>query len=390
MKLKEALENQQDYVVALRREFHRHPEPSWQEKRTSARIKEELDKFGIPWRPCAGTGVVATIKGGAPGKTAALRADMDALQVDEQNEVPYRSKNPGIMHACGHDGHTAMLLGAARALAAVKEDLKGTVRLLFQPAEETGGGAKRMIEEGALEGVDAILGIHLWNSLPAGRINIEAGPRMASGDKVIIEFIGRGGHGSLPNQTVDPVVAASAFIMNSQALLSREKSPLESVVFTIGEFKAGTRFNVIPERARLEGTYRCFSEENRKLFADAITRYAKGTAELYRAKADVTIQKVMPATVNDPAVSAIARAAAEKTVGPSRLPSQEKTTGSEDMAYYLQAVPGAIAFVGSGFEEEGLSHPHHHPKFDIDETSLAHGTGLYARFAWECLNLSTT
>ncbi len=385
MKNKELLQLQKEYVISMRREFHKNPELSWKEIRTSKRIKEELDKMGIPWKSCAETGIVATIKGALPGAVVGLRADMDALPVSEKNDVSYKSVNKDVMHACGHDGHSAMLLGTARALKAVQKDLTGTVKLLFQPAEETGGGAKLMIEEGALEGIDAILGIHLWNDIPAGKMNIESGPRMASGDCVFIDFIGKGGHGSLPNQTVDPIVVASAFVMNSQAVLSREKSPLESVVFTIGDFKAGTRFNVIPEKAHMEGTFRCFSEEAREQTAKAITRYAETTAETYGAKALVTINKVMPATINDVSVAAVARAAATKIVGEENLVLQEKTTGSEDMAYYLQKIPGAIAFVGSGYEEEGRSFPHHHPRFDINEEGLANGVALYFGFAMEYL-----
>ncbi len=385
MKYKSILQAQKEYVVSMRREFHKNPELSWNEERTSKRIKEELDKMGIPWEPCAKTGVVALVKGSLPGALVALRADIDALPVTEENDVPYKSVNKGVMHACGHDGHAAMLLGAAKALAEIRGELPGSVKLLFQPAEEKAGGAKLMIEDGALEGVDAIMGIHLWNDIPSGKMNIQPGPRMASGDAVFIDFIGKGGHGSLPNQTVDPIVVASSFVMNSQAMLSREKSPLESVVFTLGEFKAGTRFNVIPEKAHMEGTFRCFSEESRKRTGEAIKRYADETAKAYRAEAAVSIVEAMPATINDPLVADTVKAAAEKVVGPENLVYQDKTTGSEDMAYYLRKIPGAIAFVGSGHEEAGQSYPHHHPKFDINEESLANGTALYFGFAVEYL-----
>ena len=385
MKHKFILDAQKEYVISMRREFHTNPELSWNEVRTSKRIKEELDKMGIPWQPCAKTGVLALVEGELAGGVVALRADIDALPVTEENDVPYKSANQGVMHACGHDGHAAMLLGAARALAEIRSELSGTVKLLFQPAEEKAGGAKLMIEEGALEGVEAIMGIHLWNNIPSGKINIQPGPRMASGDVVSIDFIGKGGHGSLPNQTVDPIVVASSFVMNSQAMLSREKSPLESVVFTLGEFKAGTRFNVIPEKAHMEGTFRCFSEESRKRTGEAIKRYADETAKTYRAEAVVSIAEAMPATINDPAVTETVKTVAEKVVGSENLVWQDKTTGSEDMAYYLQKIPGAIAFVGSGYGEEGLTFPHHHPKFNINEESLANGTALYFGFAVEYL-----
>lgn len=385
MKHKAILEAQKDYVVSMRREFHMNPELSWNEVRTSKRIKEEFDKMGIPWKACAKTGLVATIEGAKPGAVVALRADIDALPVTEENDVPYKSTNQGVMHACGHDGHAAMLLGAAKALKSIRSEFAGTVKLLFQPAEEKAGGAKLMIKDGALEGVDAIMGIHLWNNVPVGKINIEPGPRMASGDVVFIDFIGKGGHGSLPNQTVDPVVAASSFVLNSQAMLSREKSPLETVVFTIGDFKAGTRFNVIPEKAHMEGTFRCFSEEARDRTKESIRRFADETAKAYRAQAVVKIEEAMPPTINNPEIAAVARKAAGVVVGEENLVYLEKTTGSEDMAYYLRKIPGAIAFVGSGFKEEGRRYPHHHPRFDIDEESLANGTALYFGFAMEYL-----
>ncbi len=386
MDVNKVLEEQAEYVIRMRREFHKNPEVSWQEYRTSKRIKEELDKDGIDWVACAETGVVATIRGELPGGIVALRADMDALPVTEQNEVDYKSINQGVMHACGHDGHSAMLLGAAKALNALKAEIPGSIKLLFQPAEEMVEGAKRMVAEDALEGVETILGIHLWNDLETGKINIQSGPRMASGDYVVIDFKGKGGHGSMPDQTIDPILVASAFIMNSQTILSREKSPMESAVFTVGELKSGTRFNIIPESAHLEGTLRCYGEEARDRFADAIKRHAHETAKSFGAEATVTIHKGTPATINDLKISQFATKVAERIVGSGNMAYQEKTTGSEDMAYYLQKIPGVMAFVGAGHSDKSLSFPHHHPKFDINEESLKHGTALYVRFALDYLN----
>ncbi|MBF4694183.1 M20 family metallopeptidase [Fusibacter ferrireducens] len=386
MDVNRVLEGQAEYVVNMRREFHANPEVSWQEYRTSKRIKEELDKANIEWKACAETGIVATITGGLPGGVVALRADMDALPVAEKNEVSYKSVNQGVMHACGHDGHSAMLLGAAKVLQALKDEIPGTVKLLFQPAEEMVEGAKRMVAENAIDAVDAILGIHLWNDLETGKMNIQSGPRMASGDYVVIDFKGKGGHGSMPDQTVDPIVVASAFVMNSQTILSREKSPMESVVFTVGELKAGSRFNIIPESAHLEGTLRCYGEEARDRFADAIKRHAHETAKTFGAEATVTIHKGTPATINDPEISKFAAKVAEGIVGHDHMVYQEKTTGSEDMAYYLQKIPGVMAFVGSGHKDSALSFPHHHPNFDINEESLKYGTALYVRFALDYLN----
>ena len=386
MDYKKLLAEEKDYVLSLRREFHMHPEKSWEEKRTSRRIKEELDKLDIEYQEYADTGVAALIKGAKSGKTVALRADMDALAVEENNEVEYKSQNKGVMHACGHDGHTAMLLGAARAFNKIKDQLKGNIKLIFQPAEEVIQGAARMVKEGVLENVDAILGIHLWSDLVTGQINAQAGPRMASGDKVMIDFKGKGGHGSLPNQTVDPIVMASSFILDSQSILSREINSLDPAVFTLGKMESGSRFNVIPEDARVEGTIRCFREKIRNQAIKAVKRYAEKTASSYRGEAEIEIEKGTPPTINDDQCAKIAQKAAAKIVGSDKLVEMEKTTGSEDMAYYLKEVPGAMVFVGAGFENEEKNHPHHSANFNINEDSLEIGTALYFNFALEYLN----
>ena len=386
MEFKELLAADKDYLIKMRRELHRNPEKSWHEYRTSQRIKEELEKIGVEYQGCAGTGVVAVIEGAAAGKTAALRADMDALELEEETELSFKSQNEGLMHACGHDGHTAMLLTAARALVKVKDKLSGRVKLIFQPAEEMVAGAKEMVKEGVLKDVDALLGIHLWSDLETGRINVEAGPRMASGDYVMIDFIGEGGHGSLPQQTVDPITAASAFILDSQAVMSRESSPLDPVVFTIGKIDSGSRFNIIPSQAGLEGTLRCFSEESRTSASEAIARFAQKTAAAFRAKAEVEIKEGTPPTVNDPRIVEYAQKAAQEIVGADNLISMQKTTGSEDLAYYLREVPGCIAFVGAGFEDQSKNYPHHHPKFNLNEESLLIGASLYFNFAVNYLN----
>ena len=384
-KIDKLLEEQKDYVLEMRREFHKYPEKSWEEYRTSKRIKEELTEIGIEYQECAKTGVVGIIEGKGSGKTVALRADMDALELTEENEHEYMSKNEGVMHACGHDGHTAILLGAARVLYSLREDLNGRIKLIFQPAEEKVQGAVAMVKDGVLEDVDGIMGIHLWNDILTGKINLEAGPRMASGDYVEIDFFGSGGHGSLPNQTVDPIVMASSFIMESQGILSRESNPVDPVVFTLGEVKSGTRFNIIPEKAHLEGTLRCFNQETRENSSKAIKRYAENIASSYRGMAEVNIEKGTPPTINEKECTAIGINSAEKIVGTENMVELQKTTGSEDMAYYLREVPGCIAFVGAGFAEEEKNFPHHHPRFSIDEESLSIGLKLYTRFALDYL-----
>jgi amidohydrolase len=377
--------SEKEYLIKMRREFHKNPEKSWHEYETSKMIKEELDKMGIAYQSCTETGITALIEGRSEGKTIALRADMDALEIEEETELDFKSENKGLMHACGHDGHSAMLLTAAKALMKIKDQLKGNVRLIFQPAEEMVAGAREMVKLGVLEDVDAAFGMHLWSDLTAGKINIEAGPRMASGDYVIIDFKGKGGHGSLPQQTVDPIPAASSFIINSQAVVSRESSPLDPVVFTVGQIDSGTRFNIIPSKAHLEGTLRCFSEESRQQASEAIKRYAEKIAESFRAKAEVEIKKGTPPTINNAEITEYAKKAAEDIVGSSNLISMEKTTGSEDMAYYLREVPGAFAFVGAGFEEEEKNYPHHHPKFNLNEESLLIGAALFVNFVLEFL-----
>lgn len=385
MNFENILAKQEDYVLKLRREFHMYPESSWNETRTSKRIKEELDKIGISYQEYADTGVAAVIEGKSNGKTVALRADMDALQLEEKTDLEFKSKNKGVMHACGHDGHTAMLLGTARALFEIKDQIAGRVKLIFQPAEEIVQGAAQMVKEGVLEDVDGIMGIHLWANLPTGKINVQEGPRMASGDYVIVDFKGKGGHGSMPHQAVDPIVMASSFILESQSILSRETDSLDPVVFTLGKMKSGSRFNVIPDKAEIVGTLRCFNEETRNTASEAIKRYADKIAKSYRGEAEVEIRKGTPPTINDKRCTEIAQAAAVKTAAKNNLIEMEKTPGSEDMAYYLREVPGVIAFVGAAYEDQSKNYAHHNSKFNINEDSLKYGTELYFNFALEFL-----
>lgn len=386
MKVRNLAREYKEYVINLRREFHMYPEASWQEIRTSGRVKEELTKMGIPFKEMAKTGVMAIIKGKHEGKTVALRADMDALQVKELNEVSYCSKNHGIMHACGHDGHTAMLLGAAKILNEMKDDIKGTVRLLFQPAEEMAQGAQAMVDEGCMEGVDEVFGIHLWSDLEYGKISVEAGPRMASADMFKIKVKGKGGHGSLPHQGIDAVVAASSIVMDLQSVVSREISPLEAAVVSVGVFNSGTRFNVISSEAVLEGTTRCFNPEIREKFPKIMERIIKNTAASYRADAILEYTFGTPPTINDEPSSERAAKAVEKLYGSQAVSLMEKVTGGEDFAVYMKKAPGIIAFVGVRNEDKGCSYPQHHERFNIDEDALEMGAALYAQYAIDFLN----
>ena len=386
MSIRELAKEYKPYAVKIRREFHMHPEPSMKEIRTSDRILEELEAMGIECKKAAGTGVVGTVKGKGPGKTIALRADIDALDLQETNEVAYKSQNPGFMHGCGHDGHAAGLLTAAKILKEKSNAFDGQVKLLFQPGEETAKGALKLIEEGELEGVDGIFGMHLWNDAPVGKVSVEAGPRMASAGIFNINVTGKGGHGSMPHQGVDAVVVGSAIVTNLQSLVSREISPLDPAVVTIGIFNAGTRFNVLAGEAYLEGTTRCFSMEVNDAFESQIKRVVEKTAESYRAEAVLDYKELVLPTINDPAMSAIGEKAVEKIAGKDALISYEKTTGGEDFSFYLKEVPGAFAFVGTKNEEKVPLYPHHHPKFDIDEDALEIAAALYAQYAVDFLN----
>ena len=367
-----------DYMVEMRRYFHENPEPSSEEYNTSAKIKSELDKMGIPYISIAGTGIIGTIIGTKPGKTVALRADMDALQVNECTGLLFASKKEGLMHACGHDGHIASLLGAAKILNEIKDEIHGTVKLFFQPAEETAQGAKKMIEEGALEGVDGVFGIHLWADIELGKISVEAGPRMASTDLFRIKVTGKGGHGSLPHQGVDAVVVGSAIVMNLQSIVSREISPLEPAVVSVGQIKSGSRFNVIAPDAFMDGTTRAFSAEVRGKFHSMIDRIAKNTAEAYRATAVTEYEYLVPVTINDERCSTIAEETVRETFGEEALTKFPKITGSEDFSYFSNEREGVLCFVGTGTENY---YPHHHPKFAVDERALPISASMYAAYA---------
>ena len=387
MDIRELGKKYKDYVIEMRREFHMYPESSFEEFRTSKRVKEELDKLGIPYEELAGTGVLATIVGDNLGKTVALRADMDALEIQETNDIPYKSKNDGKMHACGHDGHTSMLLGAAKMFMDIKDEISGTIKLIFQPAEEVAGGAKMMIaESNFMDSVDSVFGIHLWSDVETGKVSVEEGPRMAAADFFDIKITGKAGHGSMPHQTVDAVVVGASVVMNLQSFVSREMNPLDSVVLTIGSFNAGTRFNIIAGEAILSGTSRCFSPEIRAEFPKAIERISKSTAESYRATAELNYTHGTPPTINEKESSAIAEAAVEKILGEDGNIKFEKTTGGEDFAFFLEKSPGAFAFVGMRNEEKGANYPHHHDKFNMDEDALEIGSMLYVQYAIDFLN----
>ena len=375
--LKEALKIK-DQIIAWRRDFHMHPELGYEEERTSKIVEEHLREWGYTIKR-VGTGIIADIGNGE--KKIALRADMDALPVQEENDVPYKSRTPGKMHACGHDAHTAMLLGAAKIIAEHKEELPNKVRLIFQPAEEGGNGALKMIEGGGLEGVDAIFGLHVWMELPSGIVGVREGPVMAGVGRFDVEIEGKGGHGASPHETIDPVPIAAQAILAFQTIISRNLNPLESGVVSVGTIKAGEAFNVIPERVYMNGTYRFFTQETKKLIEKRIEEVLKGIVLANNASYKLKIEEVAPPTINDPQMASLAKRVAQK-LG-LKVDDVPKSMGSEDFAFYLQKVPGAFIALGIKNEEKGITHPHHHPKFNVDEEVLPLGTALEVGLAFE-------
>lgn len=385
--IKKLIQQNIDEMVAFRRDLHRHPELPWEEFRTTDRIAQELDKIGIAYRRTEPTGIIAEIQGGKPGKRILLRADIDALPVQELSEnIDYKSTIDGKMHACGHDTHASMLLTAAKALYEIRDQLKGNVRLVFQPAEEVAQGAKGMIKQGVLDGVDSAFGMHIWSQMPVGKISCVVGSSFASADLLTVRFKGRGGHGSMPHDTVDAVMVASAFVMNVQSIVSREVSPLDPAVVTIGRMDVGTRFNVIAENAVLDGTVRCFNVAVRDKIESAIRRYANQVAAMYRATAEVEyIYGTLP-VINDKESALLAQKVIVESFGEKALYFEAPTTGGEDFSYYTENIPGAFALVGSGNPDKDTQWPHHHGCFNVDEDGMSLGAEFYAQYAWAYLN----
>ncbi len=373
----------QGAIIALRRDLHQHPELAYAETRTAGRVVEFLSGAGLEVRTgVGGTGIIASAGRGG-GRTVLLRVDLDGLPIQEQSDAPYASKVPGRMHACGHDGHVAMGAGAARILAG--RPLQGAARVLFQPAEEGEGGAQAVVRDGGLDGVDLVLGIHLWNELPVGTLGVKPGPLMAAVDRLKIVVHGRGGHGGMPQRAADPVVAAAHVVTALQTLVSREVSPLQSAVVTVGSIHGGEAFNVIPDDVTLLGTIRSYDVELRRSMLGRIQRIASGIAEGLGCRAEVEVKAGNPAVINDPQVAEIARRAATRVVGPDKVVEPEPSMGGEDMAVYFERVPGCFVFVGSANPARGLDQSHHSPRFDFDEDALAIGCEFLVQAAEEAL-----
>ncbi|MEK5504792.1 MULTISPECIES: M20 metallopeptidase family protein [Paenibacillus] len=381
------LKDGEQELIAWRRHLHQHPELSFEETNTSAFIADQLRSFGIEVRTnVGGNGVLGFLEGGQPGRTIAFRADFDALPIQDEKEVPYKSTVPGVMHACGHDGHTAALLGVARVLSHNREALKGKIVFIFQHAEEKPpGGAKFMIEDGCLEGVEAVYGIHLASEIPFGKIGLKSGPAMAAVDAFTIQINGKGGHGARPHQTVDSIVIGSQIVNGLQQVVSRRVDPIESAVLTIGVFQAGTAFNVIADKAKIEGTVRTFNKEVRKEVENEIRSIVKGLTEAYHAGYEMDYLNGYPSLVNAEVETERVRELIGRLYGADAFLDLKPVMGAEDFAYYLEQRPGAFIHVGARNEDERTHFAHHHPHFDFDERALLVSGHIFLALALEYL-----
>ena len=387
MNFKEEAATLQPYIEGQRRWLHQHPELTFREKNTTEHIANELQAMGIPVTRFADYyGLIGTITGSRPGKTILLRADIDALGITEENDLPFCSQHKGVMHACGHDCHTGMLLGAARMLQAHREELAGTVKLLFQAAEESGHGANYYVNHGHIDGVDAAFALHMMNEIPEGTFSIEAGARMSSCTDFTLTVKGASAHGSTPHLGKDAIVAASAIIMNLQILVSRENNPLEPLVVTIGSVEAGTQFNIICSEVKLTGTVRTFSPEAFDRVPERLEKLAAVTAEALGCSIRLAIDTREPAVINEQdALTELAQQAVTKLYGTEALASMKRKMGSEDFSVIMRHVPGVLGFLGYHNEACGAVYPLHSKNFYVDDAVLQKGAALYAQFAYDYL-----
>lgn len=373
----------QPQLVEWRRSLHQKPELSFREQLTAEFIAQKLQKWGIEHQTgIAKTGIVATITSTKPGPVFAIRADMDALPIQEENEVPYRSQHDGLMHACGHDGHTAIALGTAYYLSQHRDNFTGTVKIIFQPAEEGPGGAKPMIEEGVLKNpdVDAIIGLHLWNNLPLGTVGVRNGALMAAVECFKCTIFGKGGHGAMPHQTIDSVLVSAQIVNALQTIVARNVDPIDSAVVTVGELHAGTAQNVIADTAKMKGTVRYFNPKLEGYFGQRIEQIIAGICQSQGASYQLDYLHLYPPVINDAKMAELVRTVALDVVEtPAGIVPECQTMGGEDMSFFLQEVPGCYFFLGSANPAKDLAYPHHHPRFDFDETALGMGVEIFVR-----------
>ena len=366
-------------LVALRRDIHKHPELGFKEERTAALVTRHLEALGLRPRSMAGTGVIALVEGTSPGKTLMVRSDLDGLPIHEETQADWKSANEGVMHACGHDFHTAILLGTAKSLAQ-NRPAKGRVKLNFQPAEEGLNGAGAMIKAGIMESpkVDAVLGYHIWQSLPVGKVGVVTGPAMAAVDRFRVTLRGKGGHAAYPHRSVDSVLVAAHVITALQSIVSRNVDPLDTAVVTVARVQSGTAFNIIPPEAHLEGTVRTFSKSAARSIPRRFKEIVSGVAKAMGATADIDYIREHSPLVNDAAMSDFMRGIVRDVLGKQALATDaQPSMGGEDHAAYQELVPGCYVFIGAA-PKKGEAFPHHHPRFNPDEDALEIGVSLMA------------
>ena len=388
--LKEKIDGMKDWLVEIRRTIHRHPELGFEEVETSKLISEWLQKFGLEVkRGMAKTGVVGLLKGKKPGRTIAIRADMDALPMDEINQVPYASQIKGKMHACGHDAHVAILLGVAKFFSSIPDQVKGNIKWVFQPAEEGGAGGRIMVEEGVLENpkVDAIFGAHVFPFLPVGKVGVYEREGLAAADRFTIKIIGKGGHAATPHVSKDPILAAGHLITQIHSIVSRNINPLDSGVVTIGKVSGGTAFNIIPDEVELLGTVRSLRPQVREELKNRIEQVIQGVVGSFGMDYRLDFEYGYPVLINNSEMSKLVASACSKGIGKENVEVLKPSMGAEDFAYYLEKVPGAYFRLGCRNEEKGMIHPYHSSLFDIDEEVLPFGVEMFVRIVDQYLGL---
>jgi amidohydrolase len=376
-------------VVRWRRHLHRNPELSFKEEETAQFVYETLRSFGDNLelsRPTP-TSVVARLIGARPGRTVAIRADMDALPIEEENDFEFVSRTPGVMHACGHDGHTAMLLGTAKILSGMKEGINGEVRFLFQHAEELyPGGAQQKVDAGAMEGVDLVIGTHLWAPLNIGKIGVAYGAMMGAPDTFWITIKGKGGHGAMPHQAVDSIAIGAQVVTNLQHVVSRNTDPIDNVVVSVTKFTGGTAHNVIPGCVEMLGTVRTLDPEVRKKVPELMERVVKGVTEAHGATYEFEYQFGYRPVINDEEVTRVMEETVREVFGEETLEMVRPNMGGEDFSALQQKAPGTFFWVGAGNEEKGITYPHHHPRFTIDEDALPYGVKMFLNATFKLMN----
>jgi amidohydrolase len=388
--VKEKIAEMKDWLIETRRTIHMNPELGFEEVETSKLVAGYLEKFGLQVKTgMAKTGVIGLLKGEKPGKTVAIRADMDALPLEEANQVSYRSKVKGKMHACGHDAHVTILLGVARLFSSMRNQVQGNIKWIFQPAEEGGGGGRVLTEEGVLENpkVDAIFGAHLFPDLKIGRVGIHEKEGLAATDRFVIKMIGRGAHGAYPHLSKDPILAAGHLITQIHSIVSRNINPLDSAVITIGKVSGGTAFNIIPDETEILGTVRSLSQKVREELKSRMEQVTQGVAKSFGVDYDFDFQYGYPALINDPEMSRLVAAACAKGIGKENVDFIRPSMGGEDFAYYLEKVPGSFFRLGCRNEAKGIVNPFHSSRFNIDEDVLPFGVEMFARIIDEYLGL---